>query len=287
MNAPSSYKQVTVKTVPEINEAVCNFLFELDTTGLSEEDDHVTAYFSKDVSSAFLKKSLNAFLHSLQDIFDIDFDISVEVQSIKSRDWREEWKKDLKSIPVGKNIIIKPSWAELPVDAPPCVIELDPEMAFGSGTHATTQLMLNGIEKHIAEGQIVLDVGTGTGILAIAALKLGAERVVGCDVDPIAAQTAKRNVEKNGVADRFLVYSGPIHAVKSQFDVVLVNVDRKVILAILPELQVRVEKGGTCLLSGILDSEEMMIRDACERHNLSIASVHYKDEWLAFETLKV
>ncbi len=287
MNAPTFYKQVTVKVVPSISEAICNFLFELGATGLAEHKDRIVAYFSGDTSTALLKKSLNSFLHSLQELFETDFEIDIDIQDIPSRDWREEWKKDLTSIPVSEKIIIKPSWAELPVDVPPCVIELDPEMAFGSGTHATTQLMLISIETHVAPGQMVFDVGTGTGILAIAALKLGAGRVIGCDVDPVAAQTAKRNVEKNDVADRFSVYAGPINAVKAEFDLILANVNRKVILDILFEISERTKPGGTCLLSGILNTEEMMIRDACERQNLPVLSVHYKDEWLTLETIKI
>ena len=282
-----NFLQVHVQVTRDISEAVSDFIFGLGAGGIVEEPNELVASFDESFDASTIREALETYLHSLRDLLKITFPISIKTETLENRDWSAEWKKTLKPLEISDTILIKPTWVDTPTPAPPIIIEIDPEMAFGSGEHATTRMTLQLVEKTIQPNSRVLDVGTGTGILAIGALKLGADQVYGFDIDPIAAQTAFRNAEKNGVADRFKSYAGSIDAVRlDPFDMIMANVNRTQIINMLPQMNRLLAADGVLIISGILDTEEQRICDACEHENLNIIEIRHEQEWLAFETRK-
>ena len=283
----SSFCQLAVNIVPDIHEAVSSFLFDHGAQGLLDEENRLFAYFAETIDKGRLVNELLIFMHDLRDMLDLEFEIDIEIEDVPQRDWNAEWKSRLKLLPVSKRILVKPTWVDMPDNPPEIVIEMDPEMAFGSGEHATSRLTLQLIEKNLKPGMSVLDVGTGTGILSIGALLLGADYVVAFDIDPVAPETALRNAKKNGVGKHFHVYTGSLDAIgRGFFELIAANVNRGQIVRLLPQMTTMLAPGGLCLLSGILDVEEDIIFETCKSAGLKVLSVSREKEWLAFETRK-
>jgi ribosomal protein L11 methyltransferase len=183
------------------------------------------------------------------------------VVQVPDEDWGKGWKKDFRPLDVGR-VRVRPSWIDEP--APPGAVEvvLDPGMAFGTGTHPTTALCLAALSDLVGArpGASVLDVGTGSGLLAIAARKLGAGRVAGNDEDPVAVRVARENAEQNGVA--LELTGAPVEEIPGTFDVVVANILANVLVALAPSLAAKVAPGGVLLLSGILGPQEDEVRRA-------------------------
>jgi ribosomal protein L11 methyltransferase len=282
------YHQVTIDANPDVIEVVNLSLFELGAMGLVEAEKSVIAFFSDAYSEEELSTSISRRMSELQQTVDRPFIYCIQIEQFPERDWNAEWKSGWKPLRVGHRIMIKPSWLPMPKDAPPVVIEIDPEMAFGSGDHSTTQLMLQMIDKNLKSRSRILDIGTGTGILSIAARRLGCGSIVAFDVDQIAAVTCKKNAMMNAIRSHFHIFTGTIDALKpTKFDLIAANVNRFQILAMLPRLPLYLKDDGICLISGILDSEEGQIRQACHDFGLLITVMQKDKEWLAFETRKV
>jgi ribosomal protein L11 methyltransferase len=199
-----------------------------------------------------------------------------DVAEVPDQDWSETWKAGLGAFAVGP-VFVRPSW----IDAapPPCAVEvvLDPGMAFGTGTHPTTALCLAALAEALRPGARVLDVGTGSGLLAVAAAKLGAGEVVGSDHDPVALEVARENAERNRV--RLALTGDPPARIGGTFDVVVANILANTLVALAPEIAPRVAAGGTLLLSGILAGQEDEVRDAYVAQGLAPAPDRADGEW--------
>ena len=189
------------------------------------------------------------------------------IAEVPDQDWAEAWKRDLVPLAVGR-AWVRPSWIAAP--APPGCAEvvLDPGMAFGTGAHPTTALCLEALSSLLADrpGASVLDVGTGSGLLAIAARKLGAGRVAGNDTDPVAVRVAQENAARNGVAVELV--PGPASAIPGSFDLVVANILANALVELAPALAARLAPGGVLLLSGLLAGQEGEVRGACEAQGL-------------------
>lgn len=183
------------------------------------------------------------------------------VDEVAEEDWGEAWKKGLGPVAAGR-VLVRPSW--IPAPAPPGLAEvvLDPGMAFGTGSHPTTALCLAALSDLLAArpGASVLDVGTGSGLLAISAAKLGAGRVVGNDVDPVAVRVARENAGRNGV--RVVLTGDPVDSVPGTFDLVVANILANTLVELAPALAMRLAPGGVVLLAGILGPQEEEVRAA-------------------------
>jgi ribosomal protein L11 methyltransferase len=188
-------------------------------------------------------------------------DLGGEVAEVPDEDWGETWKKGLGPLSVGR-VFVRPSWVDAAAPAGQVEVVLDPGMAFGTGTHPTTSLCLAALSDLLAArpGAAVLDVGTGSGLLAIAARKLGAGRVAGNDNDPVAIAVARENAARNG-ADVALT-TDPLPAIAGRFDVVVANILANTLVELAPELLARLAPGGAVLLSGILAPQETEVRTA-------------------------
>jgi ribosomal protein L11 methyltransferase len=178
----------------------------------------------------------------------------LEVRSLREADWADAWKRYFFVQRVGRRCVVVPSWrqAEYTPEPDDIPLLLDPGMAFGTGLHPTTQLCLRAAEELVQPGQRVLDLGAGSGILAIAAARLGATQLQAVEIDPVAARVCRENVELNGVSDRITVIDGDLEAKGERFDLALANITIRVLLELHPILARRLRPRGTAVMSGVL-----------------------------------
>jgi ribosomal protein L11 methyltransferase len=282
-----NWLKISVTIPNEIEEAVSNYLFELGASGVVNFDDGVEGYFEQSKTQNNLQEAIIIYVHQLSDLGFNTNNFLVESQIVENKDWNAEWKKNFKTTPVTDNIIIKPSWEPAPAKQPKCLIEIDPGMAFGTGTHETTILMLRLLEKNILLNCTVLDIGTGTGILAIAALKLGAKKATAFDVDPLATDATQENSKKNKVANNLNLFTGILSDLGPKpFDMLLANVNKTEILKIVPVITTYMHNKSKLLLSGLLATEESTIVNNLEKHNLQVMEILPLGEWIAIHAKK-
>jgi ribosomal protein L11 methyltransferase len=175
---------------------------------------------------------------------------SIAIQHVEDRAWEREWLKDFRPMRFGRRLWIAPAGQQPPGQAA-VVLELDPGLAFGTGTHATTALCLEWLDREVRGGEQVLDYGCGSGILALAALKLGADAAVACDIDPQALTATRENALKNGLAARISVAQDP-HAIAEAFDLVVANILSGTLIELAPRLATHCRAGGVIALAGLL-----------------------------------
>ena len=204
-------------------------------------------------------------------------------REVEQEDWENAWKEHFNVLHVGKRVVIKPTWREFEAAPTDVIVELDPGMAFGTGHHPTTKMCIEMLEERLRTGDRVLDVGCGSGILAIAAVKLGASGVVGLEVDPEAAGVARVNIRHNGVAETARVLDGtlPHSQVPSQvFDLVVVNISARVILSMAPHLVAATRPGGALIASGMLEDRGAEVANALVTHGAEIERRMVEEDWV-------
>jgi len=208
--------------------------------------------------------------------------LEVTLQGVKEEDWSENWKQYYKPFRIGKHLVVKPTWEDWDSRPGDLIIEIDPGMAFGTGTHETTGMCVSLIEKYYRSGTL-LDVGTGSGILAIAAARLGAKGIVAVDIDPDAVRVAQENVAHNGLADAILVKQGDLlQGLSQQFDFAVANILAPVICMLAVPLKKHLTPGGIFICSGIIAEAEGDVRDALLSAGYVIDEVCHRGDWVAF-----
>lgn len=243
------------------------------------EDVQVKAWFE----SVEALRGLENCLKALPELTGMDLGtLAVSQQGVQEQDWSECWKQYYKPFRAGKHLVIKPSWENWNAAPGDLIIELDPGMAFGTGTHETTAMCVEMIEKHYHGGK-VLDVGTGSGILAIAAARLGADSVLGVDIDPMAVRVAQENVEKNGLSREIDIRQGDLVAgldnVQCQFAVA--NILADVIALLAAPLKAHLTANATFVCSGILKEREQDVVDVLTRNGYQLFDRMQKGDWVA------
>ncbi len=212
-------------------------------------------------------------------------------QVVDEEDWKDAWKQYYHVQRIGKRVVIKPSWREYTPQPGDVVVEMDPGMAFGTGLHPTTQMSLVEIGNHIKPGDLILDVGTGSGVLSIAAARLGARKVLAFDIDSVAVEAARRNVELNGLQDIVTVEMGSLNnptvegsgAVSHQpgeYDIVVENIIAKVIIELSSALAAAVRPSGVLIASGIIDERCDPVKDSLTVAGLRILSEVHSGDWV-------
>jgi ribosomal protein L11 methyltransferase len=245
---------VTVRLRPEQLELAQLRLWELGATGLEERDE--TTLVREEASgqavvvAAFPDEA--AAQYALEEIRE---DYEAEIVYVPREDWPTEWRRGFGAQRIGKRLLLHPSWEEAQSKPGDVVLTIDPENAFGSGDHETTRLVLRLLDHRVAGGERVLDVGCGSGVLSIAALRLGAASAVAIDIDEDAAVVARRNAELNGVASRVEVSTRPLSDIDGVYEIVLANIETRVLMHMPKDLQARIALGGILVLSGILRTE--------------------------------
>lgn len=250
----------------------------------------VRAYFPDDERAEDARQKLREALYYMSRLYPIPEPV---FRVMHEEDWANAWKAHYHPVRLGRRLVIRPAWAELPDPRPDdVVLVLDPGMAFGTGTHPTTQLCLIALEELLAGWPAVevLDLGSGSGILGIAALKLGARRVLALDTDPIAVTATLDNAALNGVADRLTAQQGSLDTLQStarHFDLALVNILAKVIVALCDEGLGRVLRpGGVGLFSGIIDEQADEVEAALRRTGLEPVGRRTLGDWVVIEARK-
>jgi ribosomal protein L11 methyltransferase len=273
------YPYVHVDVAPEDADEASALLFELGAEGVEQRDEGTLAK-----SAASGKVTLVAAFSTREDaeqaILEIDKAMSPRYEEIVGDAWRDAWKEHYRPFAIAPGIVIRPPWE--PYDAKPGekVLELEPGRAFGTGLHETTRLVAQALQRWSSElaGQTVLDVGCGSGILALAALVLGAERAVAIDVDQEAIDVTNENAQRNGLASRIEASTTDLAALDLVTPVVVANIEAKVLIPIAPVLERHVAPGGLLLLSGILVPQKDDVRNAYPE--LELLDAPSMGEWI-------
>ncbi len=275
------FLSLSVECLPESREVVSYLLFSLGALGCEEFENRFTAYFEDRDADALRR----AVAEGLTRIAESGLPIKrgpMDLRRFPEENWMENWKQYFQPIRIGSALYVRPPWKP-PAGDPLLDIVIEPKQAFGTGTHATTQLVLQAmVERRDRLPDEALDVGTGSGILAIAHAKLRpGSQVWGCDVDPVAIDNANENAEINGVAAQCYFLVGSVESFRGRtFSLIYANLEKSIIRAILPDLRPLLQPDGEILFSGILASERDEVTSLLGQHGLRIMHIRQKEEWL-------
>lgn len=285
-----SYYDLTIKIFPYVDdEFITAKLWELNPDGIFEDDIQQTyhLYFSNKPDNQEIK-------NILEDLRINNYIAGYETQldEFEEKNWNEEWEKNLRVIEISDKLVIKPTYKEYTPKENQIVLIIDPKMSFGTGEHATTQMMLKLIEKYIQPNDKVIDVGTGTGILAIAAIKLGAKYALALDNDEWVYENIIENLHNNNVSENICnVFIGTSDQIKeNDYDMVIANIQKNILLELVDDFSSKVvntkNKPARILLSGILTIDEQDIIKAYTQKGFSHIETIYQDEWCAIVLTK-
>jgi ribosomal protein L11 methyltransferase len=256
------YPYVHVDVSASDLELVASELFELGALGLEERDASTLLPSAAGAQATTLVASFADEASALAAHAQLVTRHPARVEHVVGDAWRDGWRAYFKPLRVGERLVVRPSWEDYAPRPGDVVITLDPGQAFGTGTHESTQLILAALPESLPAALRVLDVGTGSGILAIACLLLGAERVIAVDSDALSVVAAAANAGMNGVAARLQVSDTPIERMKDSYDLVLANIEARVLIPLARVLAARVADGGRLILSGLLHADADAVRDA-------------------------
>ena len=281
------WAEITVRVPPDASEAVAQALMDNGCTGVAETASGSNAT----VTSGWLPVDdlLETRLTRIRERFDRfgEFGLSapfdMTVRRIADPDWLSEWRKHHKARSFGRRLLVCPSWEESASGTDRAVVLLDPGMAFGTGGHPTTILCLEALDELVRPGMLVADVGTGSGILAIAAVKLGAAHVYASEIDALPRRIAAENAQRNGVADRVTILTPEeLDALRPTCDLVVCNIIAETIVELAPLLSALVAPdNGALIASGIVEERYGLVEQALIQNGFEIAEVRADDVWRA------
>jgi len=277
MTAPR-YPYVHVLTSESDAELVSLELWELGASGI-EERDGSTMHATEAAGQLTLVACFPDDGAADAAVLALGSRFAARVVHVEGDAWRDGWRAFFKPSRVGERLVVRPSWESFELQPGDVELILDPGGAFGTGTHETTRLVLAAVQSHVQPGQAVLDVGCGSGILAIACLLLGAARARCIDVDPEAVRATRENAEANRVDARVQVSDEPLSAITERFPLVLANIESRVLIPLAAALSERVLPGGVLILSGILAHERAQMLAAYS--GLRALAVLEQGEWIA------
>ena len=280
------WTELTLTAPNTVKDAVVGELSELGASGVweSEEPDadntRLVAYFDPQTDLDRIRESLRSLFERADCILP-----ELTFAAVEDRDWGEAWKKSWTSFPLGHRFFVIPTWADSPCPPERFPIYIDPGQAFGTGTHETTQLTLKAMEVWLEPRQNMLDVGTGSGILAIAAVLLGARAVVACDNDPVAVEVARENLAGNSA--RAGLFCGSVDAIAGGVVSFLVcNVTTDVIFDLLGDFHRVMRPQGIAVFSGILNSQIREVREGADLFGFTVLEETTRGEWCALVVRK-
>ncbi len=278
------YKEFTITSEPFNPEILSGILWELNISGINEEANCLKVFC--DGNSKIDTEKISSLLEKLKDE-KILFSFNIAENILEDKNWNAEWEKSVNVIEISDKIIIKPTFRNYTAKAGQIVISIDPKMSFGTGEHQTTKLVLRFIEKYIKEGMKVLDVGSGTAVLAITAVKLGAKYAAAVDNDEWCYKNGKENCELNEVEDKVEVRLGIIQdIIEKNFDLIAANIQKNVLIDIASELKDRLLRNGILILSGLLASDEDEIKKEYEKLGLNMIDKEQMGEWISVVFMK-
>lgn len=277
----NKWLKIELSAPPELVDALSNFVTEIGAQGVFQEErepqspddlpepvgrETLKAYLPCDVRLEARLTSLKNYIVSLSRIFPHFEETSLATETISDQDWGEQWKKYFQPLRVGRNIVIKPTWERYTSSGRDVVIEIDPGMAFGTGQHPSTRMCLEAVEDILLKDRTiknwrVLDVGTGTGILGITSVKLGARRAVCVDIDRKATDIAHENVKINHVENQVEIINGDVRTIHEPFDLIIANLTAKILIKLCTHLISLIEMGGYLVLAGIIEQDRNDIEE--------------------------
>jgi ribosomal protein L11 methyltransferase len=320
------WHEITISTTEEAQEMISNFLHEMGAGGVSIEESGtlnkqrdtslgqwyelplndipegqavIKGYFGEDTDTDELIAAIKPRVEELRE-FDIDpGNVEYSARVVDEEDWATAWKQYFKPLRVSDKLTIKPTWEVYEAGPDERIIELDPGMAFGTGTHPTTALCLQTLESVIQGGEEIIDVGTGSGILAIGACRLGAKSVLALDLDPIAVTSATENVRLNDLSQQVEVRLSDLlgvikgadagqeaTAVTVPVDLVVANILAEIILLFVDDVYAALKPGGIYIASGVYKNKETDVEEGLIRSGFEIVEKRRDEEWIAFVARK-
>jgi ribosomal protein L11 methyltransferase len=302
------WTEITIKTSTEAVEAITNILYEQNVGGVSIEDPKdfkfqkkneydwdfveeeifnsgydgviIKTYITEERDVTDDVELIKTKIHKLKD-FGIDIGEGlVELSQVDEEDWANEWKNYYKPTKIGKNIVVKPTWEEYEKEESDLIIELDPGMAFGTGTHETTSMCMVELEKYVNENSKVFDIGCGSGILAIAAAKLGAKEVLAVDLDEVAVAVSKENVKLNNVENIVDVKHGNLmDVVNDKADIIVANIIADIIKILAKDVANFMKDDAVFISSGIIHAKVDEVKESLIENGFEIVNVESLGEW--------
>ncbi|MHB8852708.1 MAG: 50S ribosomal protein L11 methyltransferase [Ignavibacteriaceae bacterium] len=273
------YKEFVVSSEPFIPEIISSVLWQLEITGVSEEVNCIKVF--AEGSSTLSTEDLSNELEKLV-VQKVLLNYIVEENLIEDKNWNEEWEKSLNIIKVSDRIVVKPTFREYSKADGEIVINIVPKMSFGTGEHQTTKLVIQLLEKYLEPGARLLDVGSGTGILSIVAVKLGAKSAVAVDNDEWCFENGNENCALNGVEEKIKIVLGEIKDIhESEFDLITANIQKNILILIAGEIKLKMNKKGMVILSGLLMNDEEDIVQAYMKFGFELVEKKQMDEWIA------
>ena len=289
------WARITVTTSQAASEAVANLLFELNATGVELKDNEAStvdliAHYPLDDRVGARMQKLRDFLTELPTWGIQPHPATIDLKHIKSEKWEEAWKSAFPPQRIGKKIVIVPTWRDPPHNKAEILIRLDPGMAFGTGYHPTTRLSLELLEHTVEPHHQVADIGTGSGILTIAAIKLGAKHVDAIEIDATALPVAAANFQSNGVAQQVCLSQGDgIKGIENRYHLIVGNILTKAILPMIPFCTQRLYPDGIVIFSGILETELAQVKSVLEANQFQclevISEVEDKVTWIGMKAI--
>lgn len=281
---PKSFVEVEILADASLTDALTGILSQLGFEGFWEDGSALKAYMRADRWSPALLDEIRT-VANLVSRSSRSKAPTVSVKEIAEQNWNEDWEKTIQPIQVTERLIITPTWHTVNPAPGQIVLTIDPKMSFGTGYHETTRLVLRLMDHTVRPASTLLDVGTGTGVLAIAGVKLGASSAVAVDVDDWSYNNALENIRLNGVQERVRVIHGDIAAAPAgKFDMIVANIQRSIIEPILGEMTSRLTPNGLMILSGLLVSDEEIILKTLQAHRFVLRGRLFEKEWLALTT---
>ncbi len=300
------WTEVQIKTTAELEDLVSNVLYDVGAAGLAIEDprDIIELSQSKEkwdfVDPSLINQDFDGII--IKAYFSEADDLENKIEEIKNRikndpilntgeseikigmvddnDWAESWKKYYKSIKIGERILIKPSWEEYVLEENDILIELDPGMAFGTGTHETTMMCTEALEKYVKQGDIVYDIGCGSGILSIVAAKLGAEKVVGVDLDELCVKVSNENIRLNDVDKIIEIKEGNLlDVVEGKANIIVSNIIAEIITKMTKDLKAYLKEDGIFITSGIIVEKIELVESALVENGFKILDIKKLNGW--------
>ena len=301
-----NWAEVQIKTTPKYEELISSILYDVGATGLAIEDPRDILELSQSPESwAFIDPDLinvesddiviKAYFSEAEDLDNIVQEIKYKIRNnpilkeaqpevtvtmVDDEDFAQNWKKYYKPTKIGERIVIKPTWEAYTPEEGDILVELDPGMAFGTGTHETTILCTEALERYVKQGDIVYDIGCGSGILSIVAAKLGAEKVVGVDLDEVCIKVSNENIIINQVEDIIEVKKGNLlDVVEGKANIIVSNIIAEIIVEMIGDLKSHLEDKGIFITSGIIEEKIPMVEKALLENGFKILETKQKNEW--------
>ncbi|HLR08255.1 MAG TPA: 50S ribosomal protein L11 methyltransferase [Bacillota bacterium] len=262
-------------------------IYELNPVDFPQEGVHIKAYFPSDSK---LHSKLEKMRQEVENLALYGFDLGKNkwtYREIEDADWASAWKTYYKPVKISEKIIIVPTWEDYHPKPDEMVIELDPGMAFGTGTHPTTMLCIQALERHIQQNDVILDVGCGSGVLSIASIKLGAQMAYAFDLDDVAVSSTRQNAQLNHMEKSIKArQNNLLDGVDIRADVIVANILAEIIVPFVADAWDNLKKNGLFIASGIIISKRALVQETLQEHGFTLIEVNEMDDWVAIVAQK-